>query len=151
MFSRLLLIVLSLGFVAADAAKDDAAARDLKALQGEWEVVAIETNGQKGTEETIKSFRRKIDGDKYVITIKKGDDEHKVEGTITLDPSKTPKAFDAKTKDHGGNEIVVHGIYQLEGDTHKVCIAGMGGERPTDFTAAEGSMRNLIVWKRVKS
>lgn len=43
-----------------------------------------------------------------------------------------------------------HGIYMLDGDTLKFCFAAPGQERPTEFTAPEGSQRTLSVWKRDK-
>lgn len=43
------------------------------------------------------------------------------------------------------------GIYELDGDSLKVCRAGPGGAtRPTDFTAAAGSKRVLATYRRAK-
>jgi hypothetical protein len=42
------------------------------------------------------------------------------------------------------------GIYELEGNTWKVCYAMPGKERPKDFSAKEGSGQTLAVWEREK-
>ena len=41
------------------------------------------------------------------------------------------------------------GIYELEGDTFKVCFAAPGkADRPTEFKSAAGSGHRLLVLKR---
>jgi hypothetical protein len=40
------------------------------------------------------------------------------------------------------------GIYQLEGDTLKVCIGDFGKKRPTEFKADGDSKRFMYVLKR---
>ena len=42
------------------------------------------------------------------------------------------------------------GIYELDGDTLKVCYAIDGGKRPAEFKAKPGSKHVLIVFKRLK-
>ena len=42
------------------------------------------------------------------------------------------------------------GIYELTGDTYKVCFALPGGERPKEFASKPGSKTMLIVMKREK-
>ena len=44
----------------------------------------------------------------------------------------------------------IAGIYELDGDTVRFCLAPADKDRPTDFTAKEGSGRMLSVWKRAK-
>jgi hypothetical protein len=42
------------------------------------------------------------------------------------------------------------GIYVLDGDKVKFCFAAPGKDRPTEFTAKEGSEFTLSEWKRDK-
>ena len=42
------------------------------------------------------------------------------------------------------------GIYELEGDTLKLCYSQPGKDRPKEFTAAKGSGQAMSVWKRDK-
>lgn len=136
--------------VTAAALTQDAADADLKKLQGEWIMTSLEYNGQPSPEENVKRFRRKVEGAKYTVTITKGDDVQTVKGSFKLNSTKKPKELDVTTKDKDGNEITILGIYELDGDTHKVCMAPKDEPRPTDYTSTEGSGRTLIVWKRAK-
>jgi uncharacterized protein (TIGR03067 family) len=42
------------------------------------------------------------------------------------------------------------GIYELDGDTYKYCLAPAGKPRPKDFTSRAGSGHSLGVSKREK-
>jgi hypothetical protein len=44
----------------------------------------------------------------------------------------------------------VKGIYEIDGDTLRICVAKKGKERPKTFESKEGSGHVLTVMKRVK-
>jgi hypothetical protein len=72
-----------------------------------------------------------------------------VEGVYHLDPTKTPKTFDAFSV--GAVRKTLVGIYTLEGDTLKLCIIydpERVDQRPTEFTTKAGVLRALVVLKR---
>jgi uncharacterized protein (TIGR03067 family) len=72
-----------------------------------------------------------------------------VEGVYHLDPTKTPKAFDAFSV--GAVRKTLLGIYTLEGDTLKLCIIydpERVDQRPTEFATKGGVLRALVVLKR---
>ena len=48
------------------------------------------------------------------------------------------------------NDKTKLGIYELDGDTYKFCLAPAGKPRPTEFTSKEGSGHSLGVSKREK-
>jgi uncharacterized protein (TIGR03067 family) len=69
---------------------------------------------------------------------------------FSIDPTKKPKAIDYVMTD-GPTKGKTHlGIYELDGDTVKFCFAAPGKDRPTEFTAKDGSQNTLSVWKREK-
>jgi uncharacterized protein (TIGR03067 family) len=129
--------------LAADSPKE-AAKKDQKKLQGVWVLASGERDGEQMPEEVVKSLKRTMAVDKFTIT---RDDKAVAKGTFTLDPSKKPKAIDIKLE---GTDQPVHGIYELDGDTFKLCYAAPGEERPKKFTTKAGSGHTFAVWKRAK-
>jgi hypothetical protein len=45
---------------------------------------------------------------------------------------------------------VILGIYEISGETLKVCFDPEGKKRPTEFKTAAGSPTTLAVYKRMK-
>jgi hypothetical protein len=45
----------------------------------------------------------------------------------------------------------VRGIYEVKGDTQRVCVAAAGKPRPKAFESREGSGHTLITYKRAKA
>jgi uncharacterized protein (TIGR03067 family) len=118
---------------------------DLAKLQGTWNIVALEMDGQKmpaGTDARIV-----VDGDRFNsegmgATYK---------GKLTVDPKQKPKAFDLKftAGPEKGNTNL--GIYELKGDRWKICLDFHGKQRPKEFAAAAGSGRAVEVLQRAGS
>jgi uncharacterized protein (TIGR03067 family) len=70
---------------------------------------------------------------------------------FSIDPTKKPKIIDYMMTE-GPTKGKTHlGIHELEKDTVKFCFAAPGKERPTDFTAKEGSQRTLSIWGRSRN
>jgi uncharacterized protein (TIGR03067 family) len=137
------LLFLAAGLVAAQDKKGD-----LAKMEGTWEVVAAEAQGNKAPAEQLKQakLRLTIKGDQFTY---KSNDMTFAEGSIKLDEAKTPRAIDVKGKDPTGKEIGSTGIYEIEGDTMKVCFVEKG-DRPTKFETKEGSPAQIVTYKRVK-
>ena len=132
--------------VAAPAA---GAKGELDRLQGEWALVSMEQRGEKARDEVLKRMTLTIAGDRWTVTSSDGRGKP-TPMTMTVDPSKSPKALDLTARD-GDREVVLLGIYKLDGDTLTVRRATETGdvERPREFTttAEEGA---LAVWRRAK-
>ncbi|MCI0380909.1 MAG: TIGR03067 domain-containing protein [Gemmataceae bacterium] len=140
-------VVIAFGLVTAgEDKKGDAVKMEMKQLEGVWVLQSLENDGKPLSEELIKQIRLTIKGDRYTVDI--GD--RKVELTYKLDPSKKPKTIDFSLV--GDDEKkTTPGIYELATDTLKMCRASeVGGKRPAEFSAAEGSGRILAVYKREK-
>jgi uncharacterized protein (TIGR03067 family) len=127
--------------VAADA-KDDAVKKDLDALQGKWKVTSLQRDGK--ADDSAKDAVRVIEGDKYTLDLPTG----KVQGTFKIDPTAKPKTMDQTPSGGRFKDKTLLGVYQLDGDTLKICFSEPGKDRPTDFTAKEGVI--LAVHKKVK-
>jgi uncharacterized protein (TIGR03067 family) len=130
--------------VAADA-KDDAFKKDMEALQGKWQLVSMQRDGE--SVDVSKDASRVITGDKYELTLRPG---LSIEGTYKIDPTAKPKKMEttASTGPYKDQELL--GIYELSGDTLKICYAPPGKERPTEFKTKDGSGWILTVHKKVK-
>jgi uncharacterized protein (TIGR03067 family) len=132
--------------IAADNPKDDAAKKELNTFQGTWVLVSAERDGKKTDDKGIKL---QIAGNKYSLTQESSAViGHK--GTFTLDPSRTPKATEVIVTEGPDKGKTFLGIYELSADDYRVCFAGPGKERPTEFSAKSGSGNLLQVWKREK-
>jgi uncharacterized protein (TIGR03067 family) len=120
---------------------------DLDKLKGAWKATSGETGGQPLPNDFLDSVTFTIKGDKYTFKVADMEDE---EGTLKLDSTKKPAQMDVsitKGNDKGKKQFA---IYQIEGDTLKLCFSAPEQERPKDFTTKEGTMSVLMVFKRQK-
>ena len=132
----------------AGARADDKAevGKELKKFHGVWTFESVEAGGKKAPADGFKGMTVTFAGDKYKV--KKGDEVIQ-SATQKLDPSRSPKTIDV-TVDEGLNKgAVMLGIYEISGDTLKVCFDAEGKKRPTEFKTSSGS-QTLVVHKRVK-
>jgi uncharacterized protein (TIGR03067 family) len=125
---------------AGDATKDD-----LKRLEGKWKFVERVIDGKKGD---LKGTWT-ITGNKLSYA-----SDSDVWAVLHLDATTKPKTFDFDhdSKDPKKAEKGIKGIYAIDGDTLKVCVAipGKAKDRPKSFESKEGSGLALTVLKRVK-
>jgi len=144
------------GLVLATAGADDKKAgddADKAALQGTWQAVSSEMDGDKQPEDEVKLYTLVFSGDKLVVN-KAGDCV--MEGTVTLDAAQDPKHLDLKLEKNPGNPDDVGktmpGIFAVKGDELKWCftLPGGGTERPKEFKTEAGSGRVSAVMKREK-
>src|SRR2546423_10706859 len=132
----------------AGARADDAAdvEKELQKFQGTWTFESVEAGGKEVPAAEFKGITVTFEGDKY--TVKNGDEVIQA-ATQKLDPSKSPKTLDVTVAEGPNKGAVMLGIYEISGDTLKVCFDPEGKKRPTEFKSASGS-QTLVVHKRVK-
>ncbi|MFL5244600.1 MAG: TIGR03067 domain-containing protein [Gemmataceae bacterium] len=118
---------------------------DLDKIQGTWKVESVESGGRTLVE-PYKDWTFNIKDDK--LTIKVGD-KIRSEYTIKIDPDKKPKTIDL-TRKVGDQTLTELGIYELDGDTWKVCNDEGGDMRPSEYSTKERTGLELIMMKRVK-
>ena len=141
----LLPAALTAGLVMAADAKDDANKKDMDALQGKWQLVSLTRDGKD--QDVPKDAVRVIKDNTYTVTPRPG---VTITGTFKIDATAKPKTIDmtATSGDNAGKTSL--GIYDLDGDTLKICWAPPGKDRPTEFKSAEGSGVLLSVQKKAK-
>ena len=144
---RTLSLVLAAGLVVAAAAAQESGGPDLKQLQGTWTVVALTESGRKAPPEALKGTRMTVKDTAYRFV--GGEDNY--QGNLKLDPTQSPKHLDATFVDDSGAEKgKAYGIYELQGDTLKLCWRDKSKDRPTEFASTPKSGLRLIVLQRDK-
>ena len=134
----ILIFSLIFGFFAGSAA-----ATDMDQLQGSWQLVLQEREGEL---QDIKAIIITFAGKEFK-TYKDG--ELIETGTITLDESASPRHYDAVSS--GKNKGSVYpAIYRLKGDTWQTSVTTTAdGSRPAAFLSKAGSGNQILVWRRI--
>ena len=140
------LVLTASGGTGARAGDKAEVAKERKKFQGTWTFESVEAGGKEVPAAAFKGITVTFEGDKY--TVKKGDEVIQA-ATQKLDPSKSPKALDVTVAEGPNKGAVMLGIYEISGDTLKVCFDPEGKKRPTQFKGASGA-QTFVVHKRVK-
>jgi uncharacterized protein (TIGR03067 family) len=144
---RLPFLLLAMAFAAgAEGPNEDAAAKDLKRMEGDWGAISMEVDGTKVPDEDAMAYFRTVKGDEYTVSRYR---KALGKGTIRLDATKKPRAIDARPAGAGEGKSLL-GIYEFDGNKLKLCFARPGAERPTEFVSKEGSGHTLTIWQREK-
>ena len=133
-------------FTAAAWSQD--AADERKLLQGTWLPTAAELSENPFDEATLKTMKLVVEGDKYTVTVGKSPFD---KGTIKIDPAAKPKTMDIIGTDGPNKGKTFLAIYELNGDTLRVCYDLTGKVRPTEFKTKKGELLFLATYKRAKS
>jgi uncharacterized protein (TIGR03067 family) len=147
------LIIAACGLVAGAGLPRDKPKKDLDLLQGTWVIVGKEFMGKKATKEEVKKLSGEMvikgalvtqwvddAGDKYIVN----------KSTWKLDPKAKPKRLDLTyTRGELKGEKVL-AIYELDGDTLRVCYAMVNEKRPTEFAGKFDGKAFFLTYKRVK-
>jgi uncharacterized protein (TIGR03067 family) len=119
--------------------------RDLAALQGVWGQVWSKADGSELDEPPDFPVRVTISGSEFTLS------NARLGTAITYRlrpvPGASPKAYDLVDEDDPTQ--TVEAIYELNGDTLRVCQPLASRPRPTEFNGDEGTMNLLAVHKRV--
>jgi uncharacterized protein (TIGR03067 family) len=121
---------------------------DRELLLGTWEVTASVINGESAPADELLNMVIVFTPDLLKTRTLKGTDRQKYK----LDPARTPKEIDLNSPDPDAPAEVTHfeGIYDLNGDSLRICLAKPGTPRPGQFTAPAGSERFIVVLQRQK-
>src|SRR5262249_16864069 len=123
-----------------NAAADGAA--DASAWQGTWKLVSCVADG----ESQIADLQWVVDGDHYPIRLeeKAGTDPY----PFTLDPEQKRIEVNHHETPEGTYGGRLRGIYEVRGDSLKVCYDLKGQQYPESFDAPRGSKRVLYQFQR---
>ena len=126
--------------------KDLVHQEDLRKLQGDWAVVEGEQRGTPIAADDLKSMRFHVSGDQYEFK-QAGQTE---KGTLSVDPSHTPKGLDIHIVEGDQAGKLQLGIYQFDGGRLKICVSPPGEERPKEFKTTEKEDDAVLIFERPK-
>jgi len=120
-------------------------------LAGNWDIVAIEDDGERLGSELIRAkFAEKgriVIGTRTASLTAPVSGERRI-SAIQIDPTKSPSHVNVTNQ----FDQVLKGIYRFDGDHLKLCLSkDEDDDRPTDFTASSGSGRILFDLKMAPS
>jgi len=114
---------------------------ELLSIQGIWQFVSYDIDGKPKPAEQLAKTTIAFIGDGW--TLREGGKVLR-RGTLQFDPSKKPADVDAVVTEGEGKGATMLGIYELKGDTMKLCFDPQGKERPTRFTAKAGQLAAVV-------
>jgi uncharacterized protein (TIGR03067 family) len=137
--------------IAADGAgKGEPSKGDLDRLRGTWLTVSLVNDGKTLVDEKVPAkegptTKLVYDGNTWMIKVGK---KTVASGAFKIDATTMPREIDIMDETGVKNDKTKLGIYELDGDTYKYCLAPAGKPRPTEFTSKAGSGHSLGVSKR---
>jgi uncharacterized protein (TIGR03067 family) len=119
---------------------------DAKTVQGSWKPAKAEWAGQPMDEAVLQSISLKLDHGKYEVFVGERADK----GTYTLDAGTQPKSITITGTDGPNHGRTFPAIYELTGDTLRICYDLSGAKRPTEFKSVAGTRLYLVSYNRKK-
>src|SRR5262249_25292680 len=132
----------------AGAQPDPAIENELRRLQGSWQIEMQEENGDQVSADDLKGRTILFGKDTFFLR----QDQRVVQiGMLKLNPNKTPSTVNAVIMQGDKKGDIMQGIYELNGDSLKICLDTEGQERPKEFKTAPKSGFKLMVLKRIRA
>jgi uncharacterized protein (TIGR03067 family) len=125
--------------------RDQDTRKGLLELQGTWQLESIE-DGKKAK---IDVKKRTLFVGADLVLVQQGEKLVQA-GQVRLNTSKSPPTIDIVVRKGEHEDNTMLGIYELKGDTLKVCFDPEGESRPKKFEAKKDSAVFVAVYKRVK-
>jgi uncharacterized protein (TIGR03067 family) len=117
---------------------------DAKAVQGNWTPVTAELAGQPVPDAVLKVISLRLENGKYEVFVGQAPDR----GNYALDLAAEPKGMTVVGTEGPNNGKTFPAIYELKGDTLRICYDLSGGSRPKEFKSVAGTQLYLVTYKR---
>lgn len=138
------LFVLSAVLFAA-AGQDESAASDLAKLEGVWRFATVAVDGKEHPAPPFDTNKLIIaKAGRYVIV----QGPRITRGSIQLDPNPSPKHYDVTIISGPAKPVVTRGVYEIDGETYRICLPLTGNTRPSAVRSQPGTI--FFVFKREK-
>jgi uncharacterized protein (TIGR03067 family) len=107
----------------------------LRDMEGIWEFVDLEVDGRAMPAPAFTNSRMLIDGDRFRME----SPEANYEGIFTIDVETAPHKIDIEFIEGPEAGNWSYGIFELSGDTCRICLGLTGASRPHSFSTSPGS------------
>src|SRR5689334_21791018 len=124
-----LILSATLTAFAGEETADRKSADDKKAIQGDWVPVKAELAGQPMPDAVLKTISLKLTKNEYDVLVAGKPDK----GTWTVHPAAKPKSMKIVGVEGPNKGKTFPAIYELSGDTLRVCYDLSGAKLPTEF------------------
>ena len=148
MLNRMLCIFTACSFAAVIAVADDKSESDAKNLQGTWQAVYLEANGEKSPDDQVKELQIVIKGDELFAVKPEGEDQ---KCKFKLGTSETLNTIDVIPIDGQDKGTIHAGIYSLKKERLTLCLNIFGKDpalRPTEFKTRAGDGVGFAILER---
>jgi uncharacterized protein (TIGR03067 family) len=121
---------------------------DLDRLQGRWIPTAGEMEGKPWSIQEVREFVKHLEFDRDKGFYSRGDGKTE-EGVVKLDTTKNPRWLDVTRPEGPGRRFgIMSGIYELQGDTLRLCLGEPEDPRPKAFASQAGTRILYITLQR---
>jgi uncharacterized protein (TIGR03067 family) len=120
-------------------------AKILQDMEGTWEFLDLEVDGNQMPAAALANSRMLIDGNRFRME----SPETNYEGIFTIDAEKTPHRIDIEFVEGPETGNWSYGIFEVDGDHLKICLGLTGAKRPRGFKTSPGSGHALENLRRV--
>ena len=127
--------------------REDATKKAHAQLEGVWSFALVEFDGKKQPAVPFATNKMIISKDGSYVVVQ---GTRVTRGTLKLDPTATPKHYDPTITTGPRKSLTFSGIYELDGDTLKICFSLRGKERPAALASKPGSGLLFQVFNREK-
>ena len=136
---------------------DAAVKRELKNIAGKWTEISRVRDGQNLPADQLGTMTQDENGN----TEQRAGGRFGLTYSVKIDPTSTPKTIDyivpggamrgaRPSTIAGAAGETRRGIYELNGDTLRICLARPGKERPKQFVSPSGEDLILSTYQRVR-
>jgi uncharacterized protein (TIGR03067 family) len=119
--------------------------KDQAKIDGTWLAKTAELAGKELPKKRVEILKLTLTKGEYDVQAESRD-----RGTLTYDASAKSKQMDIKGVEGPNRGKTILAIYELSGDTLKICYDLSGKSRPTEFKTRPNSRLFLVTYERKK-
>lgn len=142
-------LLIGLAVIVAAPGPKETPKKEAPGIVGSWNLEKAELGGMAiPAGAALGELSLTFNADGTVIATKGGKPEPD-NTRYTHDPKKSPAEIDLTESRQGGKDMVIRGIYKIDGETLTLCMSPLA-ERPTRFESPAGAQTILMTFKRMK-